>query len=284
MLTNRFYVGDITYHGEVVSKGQHEPIVDAALFDRVQRARSLRTDRPVRRGEPVTRAYLLRGIATCVTCGGPMWANTMSHGGRHRYYRCAARIRGHSCDAAKTSLRADAVEEYVAGMFASWVQPSEWRDLIAQDDRTGVDDERRRMAARMSRLHRALLDELVPYGQASQELRALESQLAALDGRAAGNIGRGDELSDVRALWPLMTPEERPHLRAARAQISRARYGRRRGCGDESPGRLRAPVPGRQQRRNRGSYNSYVATPIGFEPTVSTVTGWRVRPLHHGAA
>ncbi len=27
-----------------------------------------------------------------------------------------------------------------------------------------------------------------------------------------------------------------------------------------------------------------MATPIGFEPTISTVTGWRVRPLHHGAA
>src|SRR3546814_2743438 len=26
-----------------------------------------------------------------------------------------------------------------------------------------------------------------------------------------------------------------------------------------------------------------MATPIGFEPTISTVTGWRVRPLHHGA-
>ena len=26
-----------------------------------------------------------------------------------------------------------------------------------------------------------------------------------------------------------------------------------------------------------------LATPIGFEPTISTVTGWHVRPLHHGA-
>src|SRR5579883_1350410 len=25
------------------------------------------------------------------------------------------------------------------------------------------------------------------------------------------------------------------------------------------------------------------ATPMGFEPTISTVTGWHVRPLHHGA-
>ena len=27
-----------------------------------------------------------------------------------------------------------------------------------------------------------------------------------------------------------------------------------------------------------------MATPMGFEPTISTVTGWHVSPLHHGAA
>jgi hypothetical protein len=26
-----------------------------------------------------------------------------------------------------------------------------------------------------------------------------------------------------------------------------------------------------------------MATPGGFEPPISTVTGWHVRPLHHGA-
>ena len=26
-----------------------------------------------------------------------------------------------------------------------------------------------------------------------------------------------------------------------------------------------------------------LATPSGFEPPISTLTGWHVRPLHHGA-
>src|ERR687886_1457082 len=42
--------------------------------------------------------------------------------------------------------------------------------------------------------------------------------------------------------------------------------------------------------KNAGDYDSLrqlllrLATPMGFEPTISTVTGWHVRPLHHGAA
>lgn len=32
------------------------------------------------------------------------------------------------------------------------------------------------------------------------------------------------------------------------------------------------------------AFQFLLATLIGFEPTVSTVTGWRVRPLHHRAA
>jgi hypothetical protein len=35
--------------------------------------------------------------------------------------------------------------------------------------------------------------------------------------------------------------------------------------------------------RWRRGFCSYLATPGGFEPPISTVTGWHVRPLHHGA-
>jgi hypothetical protein len=32
-----------------------------------------------------------------------------------------------------------------------------------------------------------------------------------------------------------------------------------------------------------GFQRGFMATPAGFEPAISTVTGWHVRPLHHGA-
>ena len=33
----------------------------------------------------------------------------------------------------------------------------------------------------------------------------------------------------------------------------------------------------------QGKSDREVATPGGFEPPISTVTGWHVYPLHHGA-
>ncbi len=37
------------------------------------------------------------------------------------------------------------------------------------------------------------------------------------------------------------------------------------------------------QYDGKSKYTIEVATPGGFEPPISTVTGWHVCPLHHGA-
>ena len=42
MLSNPFYVGDITYHGGVVGRGQHKPIISRELWYRVQQVRKER--------------------------------------------------------------------------------------------------------------------------------------------------------------------------------------------------------------------------------------------------
>src|SRR4030042_6075262 len=53
-----------------------------------------------------------------------------------------------------------------------------------------------------------------------------------------------------------------------------------------SPSRAQAAVRRASNTRAvRSSPNVFMrlATPRGFEPPISTVTGWHVRPLHHGA-
>lgn len=210
MLANRFYVGDIVYHGAVVSRGLHEPLIDKALFDRVQRARQARIDRPLRARVRSSRPYLLRGIARCAVCGGVMWANTLSHGSEYRYYRCASRLRGHDCDAVATSVRADQVEASVDELFESWKQPADWREQIAApgDPETA---ERTQLQARIARTRRALLDGLVDYEETAAELRVLEGRLKLLEPHTRGSVA-GDELTNIRELWPLMSQEERRAL------------------------------------------------------------------------
>ena len=48
-------------------------------------------------------------------------------------------------------------------------------------------------------------------------------------------------------------------------------------AGRDAHGSIRAPPPG---WRGSGS----LADPTGFEPAISSVTGWHVGPLHHGSA
>src|SRR5256885_8278020 len=57
LLKNRFYVGEVVYRGEV-HRGEHEPIVDSALFAAVQAKLAARA---------VARRCLLRGSPALLT-------------------------------------------------------------------------------------------------------------------------------------------------------------------------------------------------------------------------
>lgn len=60
MLSNRFYIGDITYKGEVVARGQHEPVIEPNLFDLVQTPRAAGSATKVVRCRAATRLHALR--------------------------------------------------------------------------------------------------------------------------------------------------------------------------------------------------------------------------------
>lgn len=217
MLSNPFYVGDITYHGEVVGPGQHEPIIERDLFEAVQIVRAARARRPQTIANRTSRPYLLRGIARCADCGEQMWANTMRNG-RHNYYRCAARLRGRSCSARASGVPADAPDAYVSKLFATWEQPSHWTELIATPPAVlngpdGADATQNELRCRLQRVRRALIDGVLPYELATEEIRKTETALAKLqETESPPWIDEPNELTDVRDLWPEMTPAERHDL------------------------------------------------------------------------
>ena len=113
LLTNRIYLGKITYKDEV-HEGEHPAIVDEEIFERVQRMlkRNGRTG-----GAHVKNRHgaLLKGLVRCVTCDCAMApAHTVKNGTKvYRYYCCTnAQKRGwHVCPT--PSVPAPELERFV---------------------------------------------------------------------------------------------------------------------------------------------------------------------------
>ncbi len=113
LLTNRLYLGKITYKDEV-HEGEHAAIVDTEIFERVQRLlkRNGRSG-----GKHVRNRFgaLLKGLIRCVPCDcGMVHTHATKNGNkRYRYYVCAqAQSRGwHNCPS--PSVPAGELERFV---------------------------------------------------------------------------------------------------------------------------------------------------------------------------
>ena len=91
LLKNRFYIGEVVYRGEV-HRGEHEPILDAALFEAVQGKLA---------AQAVARRCRLRGSPAILTGrlfdirGNRMSPSHTNKGGaRYRYYVSQAVLQG----------------------------------------------------------------------------------------------------------------------------------------------------------------------------------------------
>ena len=113
LLTNRIYLGKITYKDEVYD-GEHPAIVDEEVFSRAQRL----LKRNGRNGGKHVRnrfGALLKGLIRCVPCGCGMVPTHSTRNGnkRYRYYVCQnAQSRGwHTCPS--PSVPAPELERFV---------------------------------------------------------------------------------------------------------------------------------------------------------------------------
>lgn len=110
LLRNPVYVGKIRHHDKVYD-GQHDPIVDLATFERVQKLLADHWNRP----RPTTRhasAFLLRGLVRCAVCDRAMSPNfAYSKGRKYLYYTCT-RVMKEGADACVIrSVSAPALED-----------------------------------------------------------------------------------------------------------------------------------------------------------------------------
>src|SRR6266540_3481843 len=92
ILRNRLYLGEVFFR-DTWYPGQHQPLVDQAIFDAAQALLTERGDAHSKRASNASK-YLLSGRVRCVGCG-KHFIGSAAHGNRYRYryYVCFSRQR-----------------------------------------------------------------------------------------------------------------------------------------------------------------------------------------------
>jgi DNA invertase Pin-like site-specific DNA recombinase len=132
MLTNRFYLGTVTWKG-VEHPGAHEPLIDEQIFSRVQD--KLDGNRAGGNRERKHRQYLA-GSLYCGRCHSRLlyMVTTGRRGGRYEYFVCSGRhTKSNDCQAPFLSL--ERVEEAVARIWEAEHEPWVTEALPAVRDR-----------------------------------------------------------------------------------------------------------------------------------------------------
>jgi len=236
LLTNRIYLGKITYKDEVY-EGEHPAIVDEGIFERVQRL----LKRNGRSGGPYVRnrfGAVLKGLVRCVPCECGMVPTHATKNGnkRYRYYVCQnAQSRGwHNCPS--PSVPAPELERFVVEQVKAIGKDT---DLLAEtleesrhqrEEAIGKLEVEKRTLERELHRHNAELRDLAAKGRSNgvttdrmadvqdrikfTEQRATEvrEQIVALSRELvdAREVGQACSLFDP--LWDTLTAREQARI------------------------------------------------------------------------
>ncbi len=246
LLTNPGYLGKVKHHNDLYD-GEHDAIVDEAIWNRVQAILS----RNGRSGAGLVKnkyGALLKGLLRCVPCDSAMIHSISSKGPkRYRYYVCGkAMKRGwHTCPS--KSVPVGELDRFVVeqirrvGRDPTLVAET-IRQVRAQSKRAIAEMEREQTRLeddirRRTRALRDLNDAAGKNGSAAclrNELRDLEKQSTELHEKMLA-ISRDlvDETQVVRALslfdpvWETLAPREQ--ARVVRLLVERVDYDGQRG-------------------------------------------------------
>lgn len=190
MLRDLYYVGCIVYKGEVYT-GRHEPIIDQALFDRVQEVLDFRSKSGQR--DRVLQHYL-KGILFCDRCERHERTSRLIYteaknrfGTRYGYFLCRGRQDG-VCDL--PYLPADNVERAIVDHYATLNLPATFVAEVRQLFEEALAGEQRSVAelhaalsrklkeleAKEDRLLDLLADDQLPKAKVKAKLRKIQSE------------------------------------------------------------------------------------------------------------
>jgi site-specific DNA recombinase len=228
LLTNVTYTGKIRYRKEV-HQGEHEPIVDAETFSRVQEL--MRQNRSSGASKARTdQVPLLRGLLYCKACGKAMSSSyTSKRARKYRYYVCNGAAKKGWATCPSKSVPAAQIEQFVVGEIkAIGSDPALVSETIAkmQANLDAQRDELRRQQAAATRelgRHHDDLRRMAAAGETSL-LADLQERIATEEGK---HLEARDELAALKPLpeielrkalaefepvWASLSPSEQAKL------------------------------------------------------------------------
>ena len=236
LLTHPIYTGKMRYKDELHS-GEHEPIIDPALFEQVQQ----QLQHNSRAGGSQTRnkyGALLRGLLRCKSCGTAMTHTFNQGNGRnfYRYYRCIHAIKHGSEACTCGSLPAGEIErlviEEVRGLARDqslWARVLSQAHAMLEGEKVAILRERQELHQQCQRQQRELQQltngsKSAPDGTSRRadlhaRLMAAQSRLPKLDARIASLESQTVTpqqaravMADFEGLWTSLIPREQARL------------------------------------------------------------------------
>lgn len=240
LLTNRIYLGKVTYHEEVY-EGEHDAIVDPELFELVQR--QLHGNR-INTGDRLhgRSAGILAGLLYCGACNAGMVHTTSSlrrESKRYRYYVCGKATKRSHKICPRASLPAEEVERFVVAQLQALTidedllsetcvrvgrSVTKRRDDLAKEQSTlapAIHQAEKAIDAlstpsgdpkrEASRLH-SLATLTDQHRSDRQRLEIISDQLMAIESAAPDRVTILRAVKDLESLWEHLTIGERSRL------------------------------------------------------------------------
>ena len=217
LLKNRKYIGEA--YGD---SGYCEPIVDAEVFDKVQRLLSMN----IKKSQKTT--YIFSGLVYCKDCGKKMTGTTDRYKGkRYPLYRCMYHYRPLPVCGNSKSLNERKLEEYLVKNLENLV----FTDIEAMD-KEGIVDYKKLIEAtekKMLRLKDLYVNELIGLDEYRKDLGEYQSQIAEYKNELSKNQSAGrDKVKELIGTnltdwyWTLDASEKRILWRSV---IKEIRFG-----------------------------------------------------------
>jgi site-specific DNA recombinase len=232
LLTNVVYIGRIRYKDEVHA-GEHEAIVDAAVFDEVQTLLQ-RNGRTGGRGVRNKHSALLRGLLRCAACDCAMsHSYSAKDKRRYRYYVCTRAQKNGWQSCPSPSVPAGEIERFVIEQIrAIGRDPLVIQETLVQTRRQ-TEDQITKLKAEREDVRMQLRDDHSELARlattsrptdprladvhdrirvAERRITELDDELATHDARLLDEAEVATALADFDAVWDCLAPREQARV------------------------------------------------------------------------